>query len=131
MWSLKLAASGLALLVAVGGSSGCKAFRGAADRGHRILDRDGLPPAKLAGYFGACGGYAVGLPVLVLLLPTYPIERLYYRSAPEHDIEMPRLLAPVEIAGGLGALITGWPFTWFRRAGDSQSEPPASRFLSP
>jgi hypothetical protein len=90
--------------------AGCGAVRRGADLGHRIIDRNGLPPAKLTGLAGAGVGYAAGLPLAVLLLPTYPFERLQYPSGPDHDLPMPILFAPVEIGGGLGALIAGGPF---------------------
>jgi hypothetical protein len=97
-----------ALLAALGSS--CQSVREGSDLGHRIIDRDRLPPAKLFGYVGAVAGYAVGFPVMIALLPTYPFERLQYRSGPDHDLEMPILFAPVEICGGIGALVAGGPF---------------------
>ena len=93
---------------------GCRALRLGADLGHRVIDRDGLPPAKLFGYFGASAGYTIGLPIAIVLLPTYACPRLYYLSSPEHDLQVPLVLSPLEVGGGFGAFVASVPFFPFR-----------------
>jgi hypothetical protein len=108
-------------------SGGC-ACREAADRGHRLLDRQGLPLSKLFAMAGAVPGSAAAVPVTVALLPTGLFPGLRYRSSPDHDISMPILFAPLELGGGLGAYLLGTPFRPLDRLFWPMKEfPPAPR----
>src|SRR5262245_31933778 len=90
-------------------AAGCQACRKASDTGHRLLDRDGLPPQKFLALLGAMPGYAVAIPVGLVMVPTYFFEDLHYPSGPDHDAEMPLVFAPFELSGGVGAWLLGRP----------------------
>jgi len=90
--------------------AGCGFLRDVADRGNRVTEVPGMRPAKFSAMVGFAAGSLVGLPITVILLPTYPFESLTYPSSPQHDISMPILQAPVEIAGGIGAFLLYLPF---------------------
>jgi hypothetical protein len=109
--------SRLVLAIAVvflGALAGCRSVRGTADRGQRIVEQPVMNPSKVAASIGAIPGYAVGMPLSILLLPTLPFSSLTYHSSPEKDIPMPILFAPLDIGSGLGAYAFAAPFTLFR-----------------
>jgi hypothetical protein len=93
--------------------SGCQTMRGGADRGHRLLDQDGLPLTKFLALVGAIPGYAVAIPAGAALLPTYAFDDLHYPSGPDHDVEMPLVFAPFELSGGVGAYLVSFPVAVF------------------
>ncbi len=98
-------------------SSGCRTVK---ESGHRIVDRDGLPPAKLAGYAGATLGYALAVPPTLLLLPTLPFEGLNYQAT--GDVEMPIVFAASDLMGGWGAFIAGRPIELIGGKGTPRGE---------
>ncbi len=104
----------VAILVTAGG---CRTVK---ESGHRIIDRDGLPPAKLTGYVGATLGYALSVPSTLVLLPTLAFQGLTYQAT--GGVEMPIVFAAADVLGGWGAFIAGRPVEWMGGEGSPRGE---------
>ena len=99
--------------------AGCSSVRPAAQRGIDLLENtERSYSTRVPAAIGSAVGQVVGIPLMVLLLPSYPFEVYGWGvrepteadgTAAPPDYAVPLVLVPLEYGAGLGASVFGYP----------------------